>query len=203
MKYYYCPPTCSLAGMAALEISGAPYEAVEIDPRGDRALLLAANPDGKVPVLDADGTIVTDTVAIIYWLARRFPHAGLLPSDPTLTALALSKMAWFGNVFQIVRRRVVRPQMYSPDAAAQQSIKIAAERDYASCLEKVDGWLTDPYCPLAVRVYALLFYHWGVIDGQPVHKLDQYTVTASLLSERQDVRRALERHNSPLLKNLA
>ena len=202
MRYIYCPPTCSLAGMAALEITGAAYEAVEIDPQGDKAVLLAANPDGKVPVLDADGTIITDTVAIIYWLARRFPASNLLPTDETRMALALSQMAWFGNVLHIARRRMVRPQMYSPDTAAQQSIRLVGERDYAAGLEKVDGWLADPDCPLAVQIYALLFYHWGLLDGQSVQRLDRYTATAERLCREVEIRRALQCHNSPLLDAL-
>ena len=200
MRYFYCPPTCSLAAMVALELAGAAYEAVEIDPRGDRAELLAVNPEGKVPVLEVEGTVITDTVAILYWLARRFPEAALIPADDTGTALALSRIAWFGNVFQITRRRLVRPQMFAPDTDAQQAIRLAATNEYAAALTKVDGWMAEPDCPLAVQACALLFYHWAVRDDQPVDHLRAYGAVVERLVARDDVQRALVRHASPLLQ---
>ena len=198
MRYFYCPPTCTLAGMAALEITGAAYEPVLVEPAGDRAELLAANPLGKVPALDLGSVVVTDTVAIIYWLARAFPQAGLLDGDETRTALALSRMAWFGNALQIVRRRVTRPMMFSPEPQAQESIRRAARGEYEAGLRQVDAWMGEPDCPLAVRVYALLFFHWALMDGMDVSDLTRFAAAVDRLAARPDVGRALVLHRSPL-----
>jgi glutathione S-transferase len=42
---------------------------------------LAINPEGKVPTLVIDGRPLTEVAGILFYLARRFPDAGLLPSD--------------------------------------------------------------------------------------------------------------------------
>ena len=199
MRYFYSPGTCSLAGMAALEIARAEYQAVEVALAGDRAELRAVSLEGKVPTLVDRDVVILDTVAIIYWLARRFPAAGLLPLDESETALALSKMAWFGNVFHLIRRRFARPIMFSEDPDAHSSIRVLAATEYQAALQKVDGWLAERQWPLAVEVYALVFYNWAILDEQPVGSLESYHRLVARLVARGDVRRALARHRSPLL----
>jgi glutathione S-transferase len=68
----------------ALEEIGAPYE-TKIIAYGDEMKApdyLAINPMGKVPALDHDGMIVTETAAIIAYLADAFPAANLAPTGP-------------------------------------------------------------------------------------------------------------------------
>ena len=79
MKLYYFPGACSLADHIVLEWIGAPYETVELD----RAALkspefLALNPNGAVPVLVDGDFVLTQNVAILCYLAERYPDARLL-----------------------------------------------------------------------------------------------------------------------------
>lgn len=67
----------------ALEICGISYR-MEIlpylEPGPGRDRLLALNPTGQVPVLTLpDGTVMTESAAIILHLAESFPEAGLAP----------------------------------------------------------------------------------------------------------------------------
>lgn len=76
LTLYYHPGACSLAAHIALEWIGEPYDAKEVE-FGDRDYL-KINPAGAVPALD-DGTgwILTQDAAILRYLARRHPQAGL------------------------------------------------------------------------------------------------------------------------------
>jgi glutathione S-transferase len=78
MKLYFTPGTCALADHIALEWIGAPYDAqlVTREQRKQPAYL-AINPAGAVPALDVDGWILTQNVAILNYLADRFPEAKL------------------------------------------------------------------------------------------------------------------------------
>ncbi|QJE71815.1 glutathione S-transferase family protein [Aerophototrophica crusticola] len=75
---------------AACVLLGEPYERVEADPfssEDDPNLerLQQANPLMQVPtVLLPDGTVLTESVAIILWLLERHPGSGLAPEpgDP-------------------------------------------------------------------------------------------------------------------------
>ena len=72
--------------MWALEETGAQYEYVEIDlmrGEGREPKFLEINPAGKVPVLDDDGTIITESAAICMHLADKHPQSRLLPPPGT------------------------------------------------------------------------------------------------------------------------
>ncbi|WP_068875957.1 glutathione S-transferase family protein [Phenylobacterium sp. CCH9-H3] len=76
---------------AALALIGAPHEVVEAptydpDQRADGDRVLAANPLRQVPaLLTPGGEALTESAAILTWLAEQHPQAGLAPAagDPT------------------------------------------------------------------------------------------------------------------------
>src|SRR3569832_2533077 len=78
-KYYHAEPlTNSLKSMLPLKEKGLEYESVYVDlhkfeQHSDR--FVAINPEGQVPVLDHDGTIITHTTVINEYLEDAFPEA--------------------------------------------------------------------------------------------------------------------------------
>ena len=204
MRYFFAPGTCSLAGMVALELSGAPYEPCRVDMASPRTELRAASPLGKVPLLVTDERTISDTVAIVFWLSRRYPEAGVLPASDDEMATALSMMAWFGSTLHIVRRQYARAMAFTPDPAAQQTVRDAAAPLYWSELQRVDRWAAEQQSagPLSwpgVQAYAMVFYQWALTDGMPAGELRHFAALIDRLKARPAVVRALERHASPLL----
>lgn len=85
MKLFHAWGSCSLASLIALEEAGAPYELVVMSTReGDqrKAEYLAVNPKGRVPTLVTDRGVLTETPAILAFIAQSFPAARLAPTDP-------------------------------------------------------------------------------------------------------------------------
>lgn len=82
---YYSPGTASMVVHLALLEAGVPYrlERVDFEQPRDPAYL-ALNPQGQVPTLVFEGRALTESAAIVLWLAERHPQAGLgpLPGDP-------------------------------------------------------------------------------------------------------------------------
>ncbi|MEQ8291161.1 MAG: glutathione S-transferase N-terminal domain-containing protein [Roseovarius sp.] len=77
---YYAPGACSLAPHIALEWIGAPYDAVKVT-FGSKELL-AVNPAGAVPTFrEDDGWLLTQAGAILDYLSRKHPEAGLSGGD--------------------------------------------------------------------------------------------------------------------------
>jgi glutathione S-transferase len=67
---------------------------------------LELNPEGKVPTLVVDGRPLTEVAAILYYLAKRFPDAALLPPDDIeADAHALSWMSFIASTLHPARRR--------------------------------------------------------------------------------------------------
>ncbi len=66
---------------------------------------LALNPEGKVPTLLVDGRPLTEVAAILYYLAKRFPEAGLLPAgDLEAEAQIISWMSFIASTIHPARR---------------------------------------------------------------------------------------------------
>lgn len=84
---YHNPRSRAAMAHWMLEEVGAPYRIHHIDfERGDNRTpeFLAVNPMGKIPAIVHRGVVVTETAAIIAYLADAFPEAGLAPdtADP-------------------------------------------------------------------------------------------------------------------------
>ena len=73
----------------ALNLKGVDYETVPVNlAQGEHreAAFLATNPQATVPVLDDDGTILWQSLAIIDYLDARFPQPRLIPAEPVARA---------------------------------------------------------------------------------------------------------------------
>ena len=77
LKYYHAEPMAnSLKSMIPLKEKGLAYESVYVDLHKfeqHQDWFVAINPEGQVPVLDHDGTIVTHTTVINEYLEDVFP----------------------------------------------------------------------------------------------------------------------------------
>jgi glutathione S-transferase len=99
ITFYFSPGSSSLATHIALNETGAPFEARPLTlQQGTRAPdFLKVNPNGKVPTLVVDGTVVTEVAATLLYLARAYPQAGLLPADALGEAEAVSWMSFIAS----------------------------------------------------------------------------------------------------------
>jgi maleylpyruvate isomerase len=73
----------------ALNLKGVDYDTVPVNlPQGEHrdAAFLATNPQATVPVIDDDGTILWQSLAIIEYLDARFPNPRLIPAEPVARA---------------------------------------------------------------------------------------------------------------------
>ena len=109
LTLYFAPGASSFAPHIALHEIGVPFEARPMsfkknDMRSSE--FLAINPEGKVPTLVVDGRPLTEVAAILFYLARRFPDAGLLPPDDIeAEAQAVSWMSFIASTLHPARQR--------------------------------------------------------------------------------------------------
>ncbi len=109
LTLYFAPGSSSFAVHIALHEIGVPFEAIPMSFKGSDLRspdYLKLNPEGKVPTLMIDGRPLTEVAAILYYLAKRFPDAGLLPrNDVEADAQALSWMSFAASTLHPARRR--------------------------------------------------------------------------------------------------
>ena len=109
LTLYFAPGSSSFAVHIALLEIGVPFEGKPMSFRKNDLRspdYLKLNPEGKVPTLLIDARPLTEVAAILYYLAKRFPDAGLLPSDDIeAEAQALSWMSFIASTLHPARRR--------------------------------------------------------------------------------------------------
>lgn len=84
MRLYEFAPTRSIRVRWMLQELGVDCEAVTVNlAAGEhrRPEFLKINPAGKVPVLVDGDFVLTESVAIVLYLAEKYPHKGLVPTD--------------------------------------------------------------------------------------------------------------------------
>lgn len=100
LTLYYAPGSSSFAAHIALQETGASFETHRLsipDKQTRTPEYLAINPAGKVPALIIDGQVLTEVAAILFYLAKRFPEAKLMPPDSDLVAQA-QVISWMSYV---------------------------------------------------------------------------------------------------------
>ncbi|MGA2289997.1 glutathione S-transferase family protein [Bradyrhizobium sp.] len=109
LALYFTPGSSSMAVHIALHEIGVAFEPRPLSFRNNDLRspgYLALNPEGKVPTLLIDGRPLIEVAAILYYLAKRFPEAALLPPDDIeADAQALSWMSFAASTLHPARRR--------------------------------------------------------------------------------------------------
>ena len=109
LTLYFAPGSSSMAVHIALHEVGASFEArpLSFARKEQRAAdYLRLNPEGKVPTLLIDGRPLTEVAAILFYLARTFPEAGLLPQgDMEAEARVISWMSFIAATIHPARRQ--------------------------------------------------------------------------------------------------
>ena len=110
LTLYYSPGASSMAAHIALHEVGTSFEAKPVSfakKEHQAPAFRAINPEGKVPTLLIDGRRLTEVADILFYLAKRFPEAGLLPEDIEAQAQAVSWMSFIASTIHPARRQGV------------------------------------------------------------------------------------------------
>jgi glutathione S-transferase len=208
LTLYYSPGACSTASHVTIEESGAQYEPSQVLlAKGEQKTetYLKINPRGKVPALRTEDGVITENVAILTYLAKRFPEANLMPKDTAGEARCLSMMAWLSNTVHPGFTHILRPERFAEDESALPSVKAMGKKTFWASLQEIDGIVAGKQWMQGAQFttcdpYALVFYGWGVRAELPVKDLKNYTAWKDRMTQRPAVRKVLEREKSVLLQ---
>jgi glutathione S-transferase len=180
LQLHFAPDTCARVPLIALEEIGHPYnlEVVAFMKGQHRsAEYLALNPKAKVPTLVVDGEPLTENVAILSWLAERFPDANLLPRpDESLArARVLADLAYCASGLHPIVTRLRIPQFFCDTADGAQRVFEMAEASMRpnfalidACLARQRWWYGD--CWSIVDAY--LNWVWFRVAGTAFNTSD-------------------------------
>jgi glutathione S-transferase len=201
IRLYYSPRACSLAAHIALEEAGAGFEARRVaiaDGDNGKPDYLAVNPRGFVPALEVDGAVITENVAVLTYIACRWPEAGLLPFErPLALARVLQQMAFLATSVHTAFAQVWRPQRFTPDEHAHPPLIEGGRSRILGFYSEIDGLLatSQHFAGDGMTLadpYLLVFYRWGNRIGLDM-SYPHWTRHSARMLARPAVQRALAR----------
>ncbi|MEM1005024.1 MAG: glutathione S-transferase family protein [Pseudomonadota bacterium] len=149
MQLYFAPRTISVAVLIALEEAGLEYEAIQLDfAAGEQTKpgYLQINPKGRVPALVVDGGILTETGALLEYIAAMAPEAGLVPDDPVMAARMREVMYYLASTMHVNHAHKMRGHRWADqkDSWTDMTAKVASTMT-ASCNYIVSNGLRGPF----------------------------------------------------------
>ena len=115
LTLYYAPGSSSFAAHIGLNEVGAAFEGRPMSFKKkdmQSPEYLAINPEGKVPTLVIDGRPMTEVAGILFFLARTFPEARLLPDDAEGQARVVSWMSFIASALHPARSKGVEHALH-------------------------------------------------------------------------------------------
>lgn len=144
MKLFYAPGACSLASHIALEEAGADYEAVRMSTRaGDQRKpeYLAVNPKGRVPALVTDAGVLTETAAILAYVAQAFPKAQLAPADPWAFAQMQAFNSYLCSTVHVAHAHKHRGYRWAREESSFADMTAKVAENETECFRLIEGSL--------------------------------------------------------------
>ena len=202
-RFYYAPKTCALATHIILEHVGADYEAIKLDFRENQQRskeYLAVNPKGRVPALVTDRGVITETPALLLYLAQTYPQAKVAPlDDPFALAEMQAANSWFCSTVHVAHAHGPRGSRWSDDPAAQQSMKAKVSQNMSDCFDWVEKellrgpWVMGASFTVA-DPYLFTMSSWLATDGVEMSKFPRVAEHYKRMLEMPAVRKVMPLH---------
>jgi glutathione S-transferase len=154
---YLAPGSSSMAVHIALHELGVPFERrlISFAKKEQREpAFLAINSEGTVPVLLIDGRPLTEVAAILFYLAKRFPEAELLPRD-NLEAEAQA-LSWMSFVASTVHHARARGMEYTKAVFGLANRRLGAR-----------AWALDKYSIADIHLFRLFWRFRNAMQPAP------------------------------------
>jgi glutathione S-transferase len=200
LNLYYAPGSCSLASHIALEDAGAAFTLTRVDfaaaeQRG--AAYRAINPKARVPALATDQGIITETPAILAYIAQTHPDAGLAPiADPFAFAQVQAFNAYLCATVHVAHAHRMRGARWADDEATIAGMKRAVPRSVGAAFEVIESsllvgpWVMGEAYGIC-DPYLFTLAQWLEADGVNLARLPRVVDHRRRMAERPAVRKAL------------
>lgn len=203
LKFFFSPQSCALASHIALEEAGADYQAVRVDfskneQRG--AEYLRINPKGRVPALATDRGILTETPAILFYIAQTHPAARLAPlDDPFALGRLQAFTSYLCSTVHVAHAHKMRGYRWADDAAAIAEMKRKVPQTVGECFALIEAEMFEgPYVMgeafTIADPYLFTLATWLESDGVDPARFPKILAHRTRMSERPAVAKVLTQH---------
>jgi glutathione S-transferase len=146
MQLYEFAPTRSIRVRWILQELGIDFESIAVNLMAGEHRhpdFLKINPAGKLPVLVDDDLVLTESVAIVLYLAEKYPHKGLLPIDIKQRSQVYRWLLFAATELEQPLWRIVRHTMLYPELLRLTAEVSLARKDFTDMVAVMEAHLQD------------------------------------------------------------
>jgi glutathione S-transferase len=207
LQLYFAPNTCALATHVALEEAGADYATVRVDFRSNEQRgpeYLAINPKGRVPSLVTDRGILTETPAMLAFVAQTFPAAGLALLDDAFAFAQLQAFnSYLCSTLHVAHAHGRRGYRWADDEAAFAAMQRFVPKSVGACFELIEQhMLAGPWVMGETYTicdpYLFAVAQWLEGDGVDLERIPRVIDHRRRMLERPAVQRAFAAERAPI-----
>lgn len=200
MKLYCAPNTISVVSMIALDETGIAFEPVQVDfaaAEQTKPAYHAINPKGRVPALITDQGILTETGAILEYIAALKPEAGLVPADPWQAARMRAVMYYLASTMHVNHAHKMRGHRWADQESSHKDMTAKVPQTMTeSCRFIEENALTGPFVmgdALTIAdPYLFVVSTWLEGDGVDVGAFPKISAFRSAMQSRESVKRVYD-----------
>ena len=193
MKLHYAPGTISIAVAIALEEAGMSYEAQKVDfASGEQTskAYTAINSKGRVPALETKDAILTETGALLDYVAACAP--GLMPTDPVDAARARSVMYYLASTMHVNHAHKMRGHRWADAATSHEDMAAKVPETMTASAAFVEAeCLTGPYIlgstACIADAYLFVVCNWLPGDGVDLEPFPKIRAFMAAMEARPSV----------------
>lgn len=200
IKLFHAWGSCSLASLIALEEAGADYELAVISTKdGDQRLpeYLAINPKGRVPALVTERGILTETPAILAFIAQSYPQARLAPlDDPFAFARMQALNSYLCSTVHVAHAHKHRGYRWASEASSFEDMRRKVAPNEIDCFQLIESEILDGPWVMGDQFtvadgYLFTLAGWLEGDGVDVRQFPKVHAHGERTRERPAVRKVL------------
>jgi glutathione S-transferase len=200
LQLLYTPHTCSLATHIALVDAGAAYTLRRIDfstTEQQSPEYLAINPKARVPSLITARGVLTETPAMLAFVAQSYPDAMLAPlTDPFQFAELQAFNSYLCSTVHVAHAHRMRGYRWADDSAAISAMQKKVPQSVGACFDLIERhmlrgpWVMGDVYTVA-DPYLFTLAQWLEADGVDPAQLPRVIGHRERMLCREGVRRAL------------
>ena len=200
LTLYYAPHTCSLASHIALEDVGATYELRRIDfkqAQQQSADYLRINAKARVPALATSRGILTETPAMLAFIAQSYPDARLAPLDDAFAFAEMQSVnSYLCSTVHVAHAHRMRGYRWADEQSSFDDMQRKVPQSVAACFAVIEaGLLKGPWVMgemyTVADPYLFTLAQWLEADGVDISRLPRVMKHRSRMAERGNVIKAV------------
>lgn len=193
-ELHYAKGTIAAASAIALQEANVPFSPIKVDFATGAQMTSdyhAINPKGRVPALVTPDGILTETGAILDYIAAISPKSGLVPTDPFKAAKMRAIMYYLASTMHVNHAHKLRGTRWADNASSHADMTAKVAQNMAECCDYIESQFIGPFVLGAnislADIYLFVVAGWLSGDGVDVANYPKLADFRNLMHTRPSV----------------